>query len=82
MSVTRELLKQIYIAEGLQPPTSISTIRAAYETLWSRASSPAYWRGIMSSGEVVSVGVYTVEAYAIFKVSPSILLFYLLWSSR
>jgi Mitochondrial ATP synthase g subunit. len=77
ISVGRELLKQIYIAEGLQPPTSISTIRSAYETIWSRVKSPAYWRGIVSSGEIVNVGVYAVEAYAIFKVSLMFLLCYL-----
>lgn len=68
LSVTREVLKQIYIAEGLQPPTSVATLRAAYETIWSRASSAAYWRGIAQSGEIARVGVYAVEAYGIFKV--------------
>lgn len=67
LSVTREIFKHVYKAESLQPP-SISTIRSAYETLWSRASSPAYWRDAVSSGEIVRVGVYGVEAYTIFKV--------------
>src|ERR1700691_4294925 len=68
LSVTRELLKQVYIAERLQPPTSLSTIRSAYSTLWARASNPAYWREIAQSGELARVGVYAVEAYGIFKV--------------
>src|SRR6202044_3948700 len=68
LSVTRELLKQVYVAERLQPPTSLSTIQSAYSTLWARASNPAYWREIAQSGELARVGVYAVEAYGIFKV--------------
>jgi F-type H+-transporting ATPase subunit g len=67
LSVTREVAKQIYIAEGLQPPT-LGAIRAAYETLWTRAINPAYWRQIVGNGEIVRVGIYGVEAYTIFKV--------------
>lgn len=67
-SVTRELLKQVYIAERLQPPTSLGTLQSAYSTLWSRASNPTYWREIVKSGEIAKVGIYAVEAYGIFKV--------------
>jgi F-type H+-transporting ATPase subunit g len=66
--VARELLKQIYVAERLQPPTSWAPVADAYSTLWSRAKSPGYWRGIISSGEWVKVGIYAVEAYGIFKI--------------
>ncbi|KIJ62996.1 hypothetical protein HYDPIDRAFT_157206 [Hydnomerulius pinastri MD-312] len=66
--VARELLKQIYIAERLQPPTSLGTVTGAYSTLFSRASSPAYWRGILANGEWAKVGIYAVEAYGIFKI--------------
>ena len=68
LSVGRELLKQVYIAERLQPPTNFSTIKSAYSTLWSRASNPAYWKDITSSGEITKVGIYALEAYGIFKV--------------
>ena len=68
LSVGRELLKQVYIAERLQPPTNISTIKSAYSTLWSRASNPAYWKDITRSGEIAKVGIYALEAYGIFKV--------------
>ena len=71
LSVGRELLKQVYIAERLQPPTNISTIKSAYSTLWSRASNPAYWKDITSSGEIAKVGIYALEAYGIFKVCAS-----------
>jgi F-type H+-transporting ATPase subunit g len=68
LSVARELLKQVYVAERLQPPTDFAAVRSAYSTLWSRASSQAYWRGILSSGEWAKVAIYAVEAYGIFKV--------------
>ncbi|KAF9499945.1 hypothetical protein BDN71DRAFT_1480302 [Pleurotus eryngii] len=71
-SVARELVKQVYHAEGLRPPTSTSTLKSAYSTLWSRASSPAYWRTIASNGEIARVGIYAVEAYTIFKVGEII----------
>ncbi|KAF7966735.1 hypothetical protein HWV62_37259 [Athelia sp. TMB] len=67
VKVTRELLKQVYLAERLQPPTSLSTIQSAYKTIWTRASNPAYWREAAKTGELAKVGVYAVEAYGIFK---------------
>ncbi|CAL1715929.1 unnamed protein product [Somion occarium] len=71
-SVAREFLKQVYIAERLQPPTSMSTITNAYTALWSRARNPAYWREIVRTGEWRKVGIYAVEAYGIFKVGEII----------
>jgi F-type H+-transporting ATPase subunit g len=68
LSVTRALLKQVYIAERLQPPTSLSTIQSAYSTIWARASNPEYWRQAAKNGELARVGVYAIEAYGIFKV--------------
>ncbi|KAI6102228.1 hypothetical protein F5141DRAFT_1197168 [Pisolithus sp. B1] len=58
LSVTRELLRQIYIAENLAPP----------RTLWTRVRDVGYWRTILSNGEWARVGVYAVEAYGIFKI--------------
>jgi len=72
LSVAREFLKQVYVAERLQPPTSVSTITSAYSTLWSRASNPAYWRELVRSGEWTKVGVYAVEAYGIYKIGEII----------
>ena len=71
LSVGRELLKQVYIAERLQPPTSWSTISHAYSTLWSRAANPAYWREVARSGEWQKIGIYALEAYGVFKVRLS-----------
>ena len=67
-TVAREFLKHIYVAERLQPP-SLSTVQSAYGTIWSRASSPAYWKEIFRTGEYAKLGIYAVEAYGIFKVS-------------
>ena len=61
----------MYIAERLQPPTSMSTITHAYSTLWGRATNINYWRELAQSGEWARVGVYAVEAYGIFKVFAS-----------
>ncbi|KAJ8089438.1 hypothetical protein PM082_014687 [Marasmius tenuissimus] len=68
LAVARELVKHVYRAEGLQPPTSFNTIRSAYETLWSRASSREYWQNAISSGEIARIGIYALEAYGIFKI--------------
>jgi len=68
LSVAREILKQVYVAESLAPPTSFSTITSAYQTLWARASNPGYWREILKNGDWQRVGVYAVEAYGIFKI--------------
>jgi hypothetical protein len=67
--VARELLKQIYVAERLQLP-STSAIQNAYSTLWSRAINPSYWtKDFFRNGDVYKVGLYGLEAYGIFKVS-------------
>ncbi|KAH9838757.1 mitochondrial ATP synthase g subunit-domain-containing protein [Rhodofomes roseus] len=71
-AVAREFLKQVYVAERLQPPTSLATLQSAYSTLWSRASNPAYWRELVQSGGWTKVGVYALEAYGIFKIGEII----------
>ncbi|EPQ53923.1 hypothetical protein GLOTRDRAFT_77787 [Gloeophyllum trabeum ATCC 11539] len=68
LAVAREILKQVYVAERLQPPTSLSAITNAYSTLWARASNPAYWREVLRNGEWKRIGVYGLEAYGIFKI--------------
>ncbi|KAH9925497.1 mitochondrial ATP synthase g subunit-domain-containing protein [Fomitopsis serialis] len=72
LSVAREFLKQVYVAERLQPPTSLPVFQHAYSTLWSRASNPAYWRELVRSGDWTKVGVYALEAYGIFKIGEII----------
>ncbi|KAJ6624078.1 mitochondrial ATP synthase g subunit-domain-containing protein [Mycena sp. CBHHK59/15] len=71
LAVAREVVKQVFRAE-LQPPKDVATIRAAYETLYKRATDMSYWRSIMQSGEIARVGIYAVEAYGIFKIGEII----------
>ncbi|TDL25561.1 hypothetical protein BD410DRAFT_717704 [Rickenella mellea] len=72
LSVGRELLKQVYIAERLQPPTSLSQFTNAYSTIWSRASNPSYWREVVKNGQWAKIGIYGLEAYGIFKIGEII----------
>ncbi|KAI0050473.1 hypothetical protein FA95DRAFT_1555593 [Auriscalpium vulgare] len=72
LKVTRELFKHIYVAERLQPPTSLAQVQSAYSTLWQRAASPSYWREAARTGEWQRVGVYAVEAYGIYKIGEII----------
>jgi F-type H+-transporting ATPase subunit g len=67
-AVTREVLKHVYTAERLQPPTSLGAVLGTYSTLWARARSIGYWRDVVRSGEYARLGVYALEAYGIFKV--------------
>jgi hypothetical protein len=70
-AVTREILKHVYTAERLQPPTSLGAVLGTYSTLWARARSIGYWRDVVRSGEYARLGVYALEAYGIFKVRDS-----------
>jgi len=67
LQVTRELLKQVYVAERLQIP-HWTTFVSEYGLLWSRARNPAFLREMVRSGEWMRVGVYAIEGYGIFKV--------------
>lgn len=67
LQVTRELLKQVYVAERLQIP-HWTTFVSEYSLLWSRVRNPAFLRELVRSGEWMKVGVYAVEGYGIFKV--------------
>ncbi len=73
LSVAREVLKYVYTAERLQPPTSLGAVLGTYGTLWSSATSIAHWRRVVTSGEWARLGVYAVEAYGIFKVTALLL---------
>ncbi|KAJ3981484.1 mitochondrial ATP synthase g subunit-domain-containing protein [Lentinula detonsa] len=71
-TVFREILKQVYRAEGLSPPSSIDVVRSAYRTMWTNATSKAFWQKTISSGEVARLGVYALEAYGIFKIGEMV----------
>jgi F-type H+-transporting ATPase subunit g len=69
LAVAREVLKHVYAAERLQPPTSLVAVLGTYGTLWARARSVGHWSEVVRSGEYARLGVYALEAYAIFKVA-------------
>jgi len=71
LQVTRELLKQVYVAERLQIP-HWTTFVSEYGLLWSRVRNPAFLRELVRSGEWMKVGVYAVEGYGIFKIGEII----------
>ncbi|KAI0750303.1 mitochondrial ATP synthase g subunit-domain-containing protein [Daedaleopsis nitida] len=70
-AVFREVLKQVYVAERLQPPP-ISAFSSVYSSLWAQARSPQYWRNLLRSGDLTKVGIYALEAYGIFKIGEII----------
>lgn len=72
LSVTREFLKQVYVAEKLAPPTSFSAITEAYTTLFNRARDLNYWRELARSGAWAKVGIYALEAYGVFKIGEMV----------
>ena len=67
LQVTREVLRQVYVAERLQIP-HWTTFVSEYSLLWSRARNPAFLRELIQSGGWMKVGIYAVEGYGIFKV--------------
>jgi len=68
LAVAREFLKQVYVAERLQPPMNLQVWVDAYSTLAKRARDLSYWKGILNNGEWKKVGIYGLEAYGIFKI--------------
>jgi len=72
LAVARELLKQIYVAEKLAPPTSFAEIRSAYSTIFERARHVSFWRDMLQTGEWIKLGIYGLEAYGIYKIGEMI----------
>ncbi|VDB86494.1 unnamed protein product [Peniophora sp. CBMAI 1063] len=71
LQVAKEVLKHIYVAERLQVP-SVAEFKTAYALFAQRATNPAYLRGLFSSGEWATVGIYGLEAYGIYKIGEII----------
>jgi len=67
LSVTKELFKQIYVKEGLQPP-SLDAYRSAYTSIWTQVKNPRFIGDVVRSGDLGRVGIYGLQAYGIFKV--------------
>ncbi|EPQ31736.1 uncharacterized protein PFL1_01069 [Pseudozyma flocculosa PF-1] len=72
LKVAGSVAKQVYIAEGLAPPTSVSSITSAYRTIWSRVTDAGYWGQLLTKGQWKQVGIYAVEAYGIFTIGEMI----------
>ncbi|KAF9542743.1 hypothetical protein CPC08DRAFT_716896 [Agrocybe pediades] len=67
----KEVFKQIYVKEGLQPPT-LDAFKSAYSPLWSQISNSGLVGNLAKSGEFGRVGVYGLQAYGIFKIGEII----------
>lgn len=72
LSVASNIAKQVYVAEGLAPPTSLHTITSAYRQIWSKVSDKTYWTQLLTKGDWKKVGIYAVEAYGIFTIGEMI----------
>lgn len=68
LRVTRSLLKQVYIAEKLAPPTNLQVIMNAYKTMWANATNPSYWLNTVPAGDWRKLVVYGVEALGFFSI--------------
>ncbi|KAG8935366.1 hypothetical protein FRC03_005271 [Tulasnella sp. 419] len=66
-----QLLKQVYKAERLSPP-SLAEVQSAYQTLFKRAIDKTYWQDLISTGQWKKVAVGGLEVYGIFKVGEII----------
>ncbi|KAJ3859925.1 mitochondrial ATP synthase g subunit-domain-containing protein [Lentinula novae-zelandiae] len=71
-AVFREIVKQVYRAEGLSPPSSVDAVQSAYRTIWTNATSKVFWQKAINNGEIARLGVYAVEAYGIFKIGEMV----------
>ena len=68
MRVAGSLAKQVYIAEKLAPPTSVSQVTSAYQQIWSSISKASWWTHSLPAGEWRKIAVYGVEAVGIFSI--------------
>lgn len=68
LKVAGSIAKQVYIAEKLAPPTSLSQIQAAYRQIWACVSKASWWTHSLPAGEWRKVAVYGVEAIGIFSI--------------
>ncbi|GMK60077.1 hypothetical protein CspeluHIS016_0902940 [Cutaneotrichosporon spelunceum] len=71
-NVFKSLWRQVYQAEKLAPPTSLSQWASAYSQIFSAAASPAFWQKAVSNGQAAKIAVAGVEAYGIYKIGEII----------
>lgn len=75
LKVVGHVAKQVYIAESLAPPKSLSTIVDAYKTFYSRAINKDYYQRLLKTGEWKKVAIYGLEAYGIFTIGEMVRLY-------
>ncbi|EOR04663.1 hypothetical protein E3P92_01044 [Wallemia ichthyophaga] len=66
--VSKELLKQVYQAEKLSPPSSFSQVASTWSSILSKATQRQTYAQLLESGQWAKVGVIGLEAYGIFKI--------------
>ena len=66
--VALALLKHVYRAERLAPPSSFAQIKSAYNTLYNRAKDVKYWKDLVATGGWKKVAIGGLEVYGIFKI--------------
>lgn len=61
--VFKSLVKQVYQAEKLAPPTHLSQWTSAYSEIFHKAASKQWWSQVLSSGSwaKLAVGVSKLE---------------------
>ncbi|EGG10276.1 uncharacterized protein MELLADRAFT_33998, partial [Melampsora larici-populina 98AG31] len=68
---TKEILKQVYLKENLNPP-NLNQIQTAYLQWFKNSSSLQFWKSLIESGEWKRYGIYTLEAIGIFSIGEMI----------
>lgn len=67
VAVAREVLKQVYVAEKLSPP-SLAQITTTYSALFKNASDAHYYRHTIESGQWKRFAILALELYGIFTI--------------
>ncbi|KAK4050933.1 hypothetical protein OIO90_004909 [Microbotryomycetes sp. JL221] len=70
-AVAKELVKQVYVAEKLAPP-SLAQVSYTYQSFFNDAKSASFWQQLWKSGEWKRWTLYAVEAYGIFKIGEMV----------
>ncbi|PPR02169.1 hypothetical protein CVT24_011357 [Panaeolus cyanescens] len=71
LSVAKELVKQVYVAEGLKPPT-LAAFRSAYAEIWTQLTTAGFARRVTQNGEWAQLGVYGLQAYGLYKIGEMV----------
>jgi hypothetical protein len=69
LAVTREVAKQVYVAEKLAPPAP-SEFAPAWRDIYEKASSHSWWEKTLTDGSWVTIAVIALEACVFHDISP------------